>query len=73
MPRSKSQHHPLSSIPKSNAHATAASDNNQQPSKNLNKGARKWVPRNERRQFGYGLLPAGYAQMEAVGQVLKVR
>lgn len=36
-------------------------------------GARKWVPYNKpRREYGAGLLPAGYAEMEQVGKILKV-
>lgn len=41
---------------------------------NPNTGARKWVPYNKaRREYGAGLLPAGYAEMEEVGKVLKAR
>lgn len=37
-------------------------------------GARRWVPYNKpRREYGAGLLPMGYAEMEQVGKVLKAR
>lgn len=37
-------------------------------------GARKWVPYYKpRREYGAGLLPAGYAEMEQVGKLLKAR